>query len=789
MAMPEPVGQSRHEANTCYWPPSSGNGPHLRPDQVDFLTPEEMQDPFLAARWVARTEFHDLVHKGYPKSKKDGRARKGGRSASREAPSAKQRRGWDGARSATDESDSGATSSSTSLTGTAPSTRGTVTGRPRGDRRGNTYTRRATQQQREVAEQASRPDCKSRGQPFPIEMKEEGKRKQDRSVSSNRTAESAHRHKWHSGQNPNLDPDQSGTDDSVASGKEKAKNSTPSSGPKTSGGGSGFPRRYPDSSAVPIDSQCPGNGTVPESAVAVETVDSRVAYEGTPEKPILKYEDCLTLNKVGKPTTKFWTVDMLGVEQEGFKNTKKPIATVVSPARATLPSLPVWGSPNGWDYWGRPWAYMDAPHNCPDLKIMSVHKPPAARVTVTVLVNCDREPQYFPNLDVAKSAATASTWRGKKGKLVDGDGNYLGSDKNPTQAARQVLPRLFGSSNPDVEAIFKGWEAYRKSKIMWRPNPVMPEGDVTPDECTRARPEERLSKHRPFFTISATLPRNPVCLPAAEHVDQKEFPALEKSPYVGIGGIKGSNEALKATTQGEPAFLRPIDGQAAPRLKEATTGAVTTVTATPTTSAATPASAVSPLNGRQHQQALVKVDRMSDAQVQAAQKATSPKEAGSTSTTGTSNYKPSTSKEEAMDTDADQSTQQVTTGKKGGEVNPQRKSSRSASESRSRRDASSSQTGKTASTPPESKSQAAKSSTDKVQQALKKAGGLEPPRPDLGAITKHTNAKDKRAVGYRQEAFPAPTLHVVQPGGGHLREAPPSPARLGSPTLAPPRLR
>ena len=199
--------------------------------------------------------------------------------------------------------------------------------------------------------------------------------------------------------------------------------------------------------------------------MAVETVDGRVAYEGTPEEPILKYEDCLTLTKAGKPATKFWTVDMLRVEQEGLKNTKKPIATVGSPARETLPRLLVWGSPNGWDYWGRPWAYMDAPNNCPDLKVLSVHKPPAARVTIAVLVNCEREPQYFPNLDVAKSAAAASTWRGKKGKVVDGDGNYLSSNKAPTQAARQVLPRFFGSSNPAVEAIFKGWMAYRNSKL------------------------------------------------------------------------------------------------------------------------------------------------------------------------------------------------------------------------------------------------------------------------------------------------------------------------------------
>ncbi len=288
-------------------------------------------------------------------------------------------------------------------------------------------------------------------------MKEKKGHKRDRSISYNREAESAHRHKWHSGQDPAQDPDQSGPDELVAPRAGKAnKKSTPSSGPKPSGGGSGFIRKDPDSSAVSIDSQRPGNGIVPESAMAVETVDGRIAYEGTPEEPILKYEDCITLSKAGKPTTKFWTVDMLGVEQEGLKNVKKPIATVTSPARGTLPRLPVWGSPNGWDYWGRPWAYMDAPHNCPDLKITSVHKPPAARVTVAVLVNCEREPQYFPNLDVTKSAAEASTWRGKKGKVVDGDGNYNSSDITPIHVARRVLPSSETRTQRDTSSSQKG---------------------------------------------------------------------------------------------------------------------------------------------------------------------------------------------------------------------------------------------------------------------------------------------------------------------------------------------
>ncbi len=407
---------------------------------------------------------------------------------------------------------------------------------------------------------------------------------------------------------------------------------------------------------------------------------------------------------------------------------------------------------------------------------MSVHNPHATRVTIAVLVNCEREPQYFPNLDVAKSAAAASTWRGKKGKVVDGDGNYLSSDKTPIQAARQVLPRFFGSANPAIEAIFKGWTAYRNSKVMWRVNPAMPEGDVTPDRCIRVNPAERLSKHRPFFTVSATLPWDPTRPPPAAHLDPKEFPDLEQSPNQGIGGIQGSNAAPRATTRGEPAFVRPIDGQGAARPGPGVTGAVTTATATPTTSAA-PSTSANPLNGRQHQHALVKVDRMSDAQVQAAQKATPPKPAGPTSTPKKSDSKPDSSKGEAVETDDDPSTQEADTGKKSGEVTPQRKSGRSASESRSQKDTSSSQTGKTASTSSGVKDRSAKSGTDKVQQALKKAGGLDPPRPGLAPISKHFDAKGKKAVDYQQEAFPAPTLRVVQPGGGHLKEAPTKPRK------------
>ena len=205
------------------------------------------------------------------------------------------------------------------------------------------------------------------------------------------------------------------------------------------------------------------------------------------------------------------------------------------------------------------------------------------------------------------------------------------------------------------------------------------------------------------------------------------------------------------------------------------TGAITTATAMPTTSAAPSTSAANPLNGRQHQHAMVKVDRMSDAQVQAAQKAIPPKPAGPTSTPKKSDSKLDSSKGEAMETDDDPSIQEADTGKKGGEVTPQRKSGRSASKSRLQKDTSSSQTGKKTSTSSGAKDRTANSGKDKVQQALKKAGSLEPPRPDLAPIGRRSDAKGKKAVDYRQKAFPAPTLRVVQPGGEHLKEAPAKP--------------
>ncbi len=93
----------------------------------------------------------------------------------------------------------------------------------------------------------------------------------------------------------------------------------------------------------------------------------------------------------------------------------------------------------------------------------------------------------------------------------------------------------------------------------------MPSGDVTPETSPRARPSVLVDGARPYNTVDASLPVSPAPVPAAPHVDKKEFPAMAPSPNLGIGGIKGTRDQPKATTDGVPAFTHPVDRKVPPR--------------------------------------------------------------------------------------------------------------------------------------------------------------------------------------------------------------------------------
>ncbi len=83
-------------------------------------------------------------------------------------------------------------------------------------------------------------------------------------------------------------------------------------------------------------------------------------YRGTPEQPILVYEDCKAENNGQNWKLAIWRSEQVENERERMK-AKVQLHLIETPQLAELPHLPDWAAPNGWDFWGRPWVYMDAP--------------------------------------------------------------------------------------------------------------------------------------------------------------------------------------------------------------------------------------------------------------------------------------------------------------------------------------------------------------------------------------------------------------------------------------------
>ncbi len=232
------------------------------------------------------------------------------------------------------------------------------------------------------------------------------KRKKSRSRSNSKD-----RRKRPSGPSGSEDMTHSSEESVVPTQPKLPSSATQGTTPKPSGAGSTYAKRTVGDDCEPLGGRQPGDGIVPRSALSVETLDGQLVYEGTKEEPIIKFETCQAELKRMDKAMRLWTVDLLEVEIAGLKDKSRPSGPW-SPWQDTLPRLPEWGSPNGWDYWGRLWAYMDAPNRHHAIKVQSAHSKIAARVTIVVLVNCERKPHYFPNLDVAKSASAAPTWRG-----------------------------------------------------------------------------------------------------------------------------------------------------------------------------------------------------------------------------------------------------------------------------------------------------------------------------------------------------------------------------------------
>ncbi len=374
--------------NPQYWPPSEEPFVPARPSGVQNLDEEDMKDPFKAARWVARTTFQSYVAKARPaRSKSSGSASFQGRGrGTHRGRGARPNRG---ARSSGpgsgSESQGELNPQTTSGSGSGLDSRGRDPARGRGKGRGS--GRNAGPSRADASSAGSADESTSKQAPgLRIALKDP---KRKRSPSRSRSSD---RRKRHSGQDGSEGTSQSSKESVYPRQPKLPASATRITTPRPSGAGSTYTTRTVGPDAIPLGGRRPGDGTVPSSALPVETLEGQLVYEGTQEEPIIKFESCRTeLKRLGK-AMRLWTIERLETEIAGLKDKSRPPGSW-SPWQDSLPRLPEWGSPNGWDYWGRPWAFMDAPNRHPDLKVKSAHHKNSARVTIAVLVNCEREPQ------------------------------------------------------------------------------------------------------------------------------------------------------------------------------------------------------------------------------------------------------------------------------------------------------------------------------------------------------------------------------------------------------------
>ncbi len=762
--------------NPQYWAPA--NEPILpsRPSTVQNLDEEDMKEPFKAARWVARTAFQSLIAKVRPvreRCSSSGPTRGRGRGTSRGR----------GARSGRGAHRSGPGSGSESQgelypqtvtdSGSGSDSRGRDPAPQRGRSRGTGRDAGPSRATAPSVDQADESSSKTApGLWIALKLRKEPKRKRSHSRS-----QSSDRRKRHSGQSGSEDAAYSSEGSVIPKQPKLPSSATRITTPRPSGAGSTYTRRVVGDDAEPLGGRRPGDGTVPSSALPVEMLDGQLVYEGTPDEPIIRFESCRAeLKGLGK-AMRLWTVDLLEVEIAGLKDKSRP-SDSWSPWQSSLPRLPKWGSPNGWDYWGRPWAYMDAPNRHPDLKVKSAHHKHAARVTIAVLVNCEREPQYFPNLDVAKSAAAAPTWRGHTTRVIDGLG-ILNPKITVARATRMVQPPHYEGSNVAVESLFSIWDSFRTSKVMWRQNPEMPRGDVTPEGCRRTLTAAQLSEHRPVNSVPPTRPLNPTVKPAAPHMDQAAFPALPPSSHEGIGGIPGTREFPQGTTEGFGAFVKPDQNTVVPRAVPSATSVPSTPTTTATVTspavtqavattatATTPATSAPAVVGKTNLDPKVSVLRLSPKILESARAKLAAKSDPNRSGQGKASSKGS-STEEPMDCESSH----VSRDRSTSHVRTHRSRSHSTHGDKDRKGAE----GKTSSTPKasgskESDKKSSRTGPVAVSEMLLKAGGAKALGKSVGPIPRHSHDWEYK-VDYSREPCPPPAFQLDQPGGSHLEES------------------
>ncbi len=150
-----------------------------------------------------------------------------------------------------------------------------------------------------------------------------------------------------------------------------------------------------------------GDDTIPANVERIEWAGGLVLFQSTRHFLLISLETELEARCQAGRQLRLWRTELIEHERRSL-DAPRTVKGLVSPSLSDLPRLPPWAAPNGWDYWGRPWAYLDAPRGHREVGVNSAIAQPSTRVTVAVLMDCPHELQFLPDMSVAQLASVAA---------------------------------------------------------------------------------------------------------------------------------------------------------------------------------------------------------------------------------------------------------------------------------------------------------------------------------------------------------------------------------------------
>ncbi len=456
-------------ANAQYWPPTNTMGKLQRPVAVTKPTPLQLGSPIVAARWAAREAFHKAVvahRRSYKKAK--CRESKSGEHSSSASKSGARAQSESDAQTLSESADEWTKFHRTADEAAAATSSPAKAPGPKKGKgsKGSASLKDSKSLASAVAKAGSAKGSKRKGKEAGLVEKprwETSYKIPKRSLPDTSVSSGGHTHckadksKWLAKKSSKSKP---GKDAQAKSGK--GSDTAPSS----------------TLTDLPIGywaNHSPGDDTIPSHAERVEWAGGLVLFRGTRHHPWLSFEAERQAQRQANQRLRLWRAELVQHERESL-DSLRGVGGLVFPEPATLPRLPPWAAPNGWDYWGRPWAYMDAPSGHSEVGVSSTLSPPSNRETVAVLVDCPHEPQFLPDMLVAQSAAVAAGRAMRQARPLTQKGE-ISENMTLETAARRLLPRTYGNSySVAVLEQLKAWESFRTLNIGRRKNPTMPRG-------------------------------------------------------------------------------------------------------------------------------------------------------------------------------------------------------------------------------------------------------------------------------------------------------------------------